>query len=218
MDIEEILQHGEEFRYMMLDRMRADCEYYLGNGGRHTKYLWGENEVDHIANMKALWKSFPEDGKPEWLSYEKIEEYEKKMCPEAILVERDYKGEHERFALTRDEFLSEYGEALRDNGLVQGLAWNTFALRPMVFISFREVTVGDDDWERFFADMEDGLAQGEIEEGNRAYIREDFFGELKKYLPVQAQSLEEKIQKAEKIGEKTGVRGLRPGARDLGRD
>ena len=31
--MDDILNKDEKFRYMLLDRMRTDCEYYLGNGG-----------------------------------------------------------------------------------------------------------------------------------------------------------------------------------------
>lgn len=31
---------NNEFQYKMLDRMKSDCEYYLGYGNRSTKYLW----------------------------------------------------------------------------------------------------------------------------------------------------------------------------------
>ena len=33
----------------------------------------------HIACMKALWLSFPTGKKPEWLGYEEIAVYEKRM-------------------------------------------------------------------------------------------------------------------------------------------
>ncbi len=73
--------HDETFPYRMLDRLRLDCEYYLGNGGRHAKHLWAtDNEREHIDIMKALWERLPEDGKPDWLPYEKILEYEEQMC------------------------------------------------------------------------------------------------------------------------------------------
>ncbi len=72
-------EHDETFRYQMLDRMRSDCEYYLGNGNRHSKHLWAGNEHNQILYMKALWNSFPEGEKPEWLSMEKICIYEKMM-------------------------------------------------------------------------------------------------------------------------------------------
>lgn len=87
MDIQGILKHDISFRYMLLDRLRTDCEYYLGNGNRFRGNLWANSEKEHIEYMKALWNSFPEDGKPEWLSFEKILEYEKQMVPEKISLD-----------------------------------------------------------------------------------------------------------------------------------
>ena len=74
-------------RYGLLGRMEADCEYFLGYGFRSYKYLWGKNVADHIFYMKALWNSFSQEQKPEWLSMEKIEAYEREMSknPEKAL-------------------------------------------------------------------------------------------------------------------------------------
>lgn len=69
----------DSFKYMLLDRMKQDCNYYLGNGNRLKKYLWANDEKEHIENMKALWNSFPDEEKPEWLTMEQIETYEKEM-------------------------------------------------------------------------------------------------------------------------------------------
>lgn len=74
-----ILQTDETFRYMLLDRMRIDCNYYLGNGDGHNKYLWGGDVKTQIAYMRALYDSFPNDKKPEWLSIEDIDNYQKEM-------------------------------------------------------------------------------------------------------------------------------------------
>lgn len=76
-----ILSKGwdNRFRYMLLDRMRIECEYFLGYGHRCEKHLWALNATDQIGYMKTLWESFPEDGKPEWLTMEQILDYEKKM-------------------------------------------------------------------------------------------------------------------------------------------
>lgn len=71
-----------EFNYMLLDRLRNDCEYFLGYGNRKTKHLWSGNVNDQIETMKELWNSFPEDMKPEWISMEDIENYEKLMKEE----------------------------------------------------------------------------------------------------------------------------------------
>ena len=64
---------------MLLGRMKSDCLYFLGNGGRCAKYLWSNSVERHIADMKALWTAFPVDGKPEWLSLKDIEHFEERM-------------------------------------------------------------------------------------------------------------------------------------------
>ena len=63
--------------YMMLDRMRTDCEYY--NSAEHYNNAHGSTIAETIADMKERWQKLPEDLKPEWLSWEKILEYEKKF-------------------------------------------------------------------------------------------------------------------------------------------
>ena len=81
-EIERIINQNPgnaSFKYMLLDRMKTDCNYFLGNGNRQEKDLWSNNVTEHIEDMKALWNSFTEDGKPEWLTMEQIEEFEKKM-------------------------------------------------------------------------------------------------------------------------------------------
>lgn len=71
-----------EFQYMMLGRLQSDCEYYLNNGNHCTGRLYHQDEKKQIAAMKELWNGFPEDAKPEWLSWAQILEYEKEMCGE----------------------------------------------------------------------------------------------------------------------------------------
>lgn len=66
-----------EFKYQLLDRLKSDCEYFLKAGNRNEKHLWAGNVDDQIAKMKELWNSLEE--KPEWLSMEDIENYEKEM-------------------------------------------------------------------------------------------------------------------------------------------
>ncbi|MBQ4121565.1 MAG: hypothetical protein IJD35_06080 [Clostridia bacterium] len=69
------------FEYQLLDRCKSDCEYFLGAGNGMVKYLWGGNVVDHIAKMRELYALLPE--KPEWLTLEKINEYETQMKAKA---------------------------------------------------------------------------------------------------------------------------------------
>ena len=71
---------GNEFQYQMLDRMRLDCEYFLGYGNRCTKDLWGKSVEKHIEAMRRIWNELIE--KPVWLSMEQIDEYERKMKEE----------------------------------------------------------------------------------------------------------------------------------------
>ena len=81
-DFSEYIQEKDEsFRYMLLSRMQSDCAYYLGNGRLYGPHLWAGNEKDQIEYMKILWNSFPEDQKPEWLSYEDILAYERRLEP-----------------------------------------------------------------------------------------------------------------------------------------
>ena len=102
MDFNDILRNDAEFRYRLLSRMQADCNYYLGYGNRHPKYLWAGSEKDQIECMKALWNSFPEDGKPEWLSFEAILDYEKQMVtPEKPPLAGQIKAAEEKVAATQ---------------------------------------------------------------------------------------------------------------------
>ena len=75
---------GEEFNYMLLGRLQMDCEYYLGCGSGDTKHLCYLTEQAHISKMKELHNGFPEDKKPEWLSFEQILKYEKAMIGSVV--------------------------------------------------------------------------------------------------------------------------------------
>lgn len=73
----ESIPRDYSFEYQLLDRLRSDCDYYLGAGGRSNKNLWAGSPEGQIAKMKELWNELPE--KPEWLSMEDIKTYEKEM-------------------------------------------------------------------------------------------------------------------------------------------
>lgn len=65
--------------YFLLSRLKADCEYFLGAGGRAEKHLWAGNVREQIAKMRELYDALPE--KPEWLTQEDIERYAQRMEP-----------------------------------------------------------------------------------------------------------------------------------------
>ena len=67
------------FQYMMLSRFQSDCEYYLGYGRRNPARLCGNTVNCHIAYMKQIWNSLPEDGKPDRLTWEQLLDYEHEM-------------------------------------------------------------------------------------------------------------------------------------------
>lgn len=69
----------EKGRYMFLSRMQQDCGYFL-DGHEYNKFLWAGNVEDQIKYMKWLYNSFPKNKKPEWISMEEIEDYEKRMA------------------------------------------------------------------------------------------------------------------------------------------
>lgn len=76
---DSVLRHSNEFKYHLLGRMQTDCNYFLGAGNRAEKFLWAGNVPEQIAYMRAIYNSFPDDKKPEWISLADIDEYEKKM-------------------------------------------------------------------------------------------------------------------------------------------
>ena len=63
---------------MLLDRLRADCDYFLGAGGRSEKHLWAGSVHAQIKKMRELYDALPE--KPEWLTTEAIDRYAAQMA------------------------------------------------------------------------------------------------------------------------------------------
>lgn len=67
------------FNYQMLDRLRSDCDYYLGNGNGNSKHLYYKDINKQIEEMKKIYNSFSDEDKPKWISLDKIEDYRNKM-------------------------------------------------------------------------------------------------------------------------------------------
>ena len=64
--------------YVLLDRLCADCDYFLGAGGRSEKHLWAGSVYAQIKKMRELYDALPE--KPEWLTTEAIDRYAEQMA------------------------------------------------------------------------------------------------------------------------------------------
>ena len=77
-----VLEHNQE--YQLLDRLRSDCEYFLGAGNRSEKHLWAGSVRAQIAKMRELYDTLLE--KPEWLTKEVIDDYAERMAPPYLVV------------------------------------------------------------------------------------------------------------------------------------
>ena len=70
-----------EDEYRLLSRLKSDCEYFLGTGARAEKHLWAGSVDEQIDKMRELYDLLPE--KPEWLSKQDIDNYERQMIKSA---------------------------------------------------------------------------------------------------------------------------------------
>lgn len=77
----------KEKQYQMLDRLRTDCEYFLGNGKANIEDLYYKNIDEQVEEMLKLWNSFNENEKPEWINADEIDNYRKEMKTRFNLVE-----------------------------------------------------------------------------------------------------------------------------------
>lgn len=94
--IQEIIKgSSNKYRYQLLSRLESDCKYYLGAGNRHSKHLWSGSVKDHIEDMTALYMSFRESDRPEWLTLEQIRAYGEAMAPGEKDDSGQYKDVHE---------------------------------------------------------------------------------------------------------------------------
>ena len=77
-----MLEHNPN--YQLLDRLRADCEYFLGAGNRAEKHLWAGSVYAQIVKMRELYDVLPQ--KPEWLTEKMIDDYADRMAPQYEVV------------------------------------------------------------------------------------------------------------------------------------
>ena len=84
----------------------------------------------------------------------------------AILVELDYKGCYERFALTEAEFKRFYPNTYQTLGCEE----DSVTLKPLVHIWSKKTRIGSENWINFFTDMSWGLPESDIKNGNLAYV------------------------------------------------
>ena len=73
------IRHEREIDYMMLDRLRTDCDYFLGNGNGYNGHLYYKDVNTQCNKMLELYNSFKNEDKPQWITVEQIEQYKKDM-------------------------------------------------------------------------------------------------------------------------------------------
>lgn len=109
-DFNRINENGSDnphqHKYMMLNRLQSDCDYFLGNGKGSEKVLYYDSVEEHISEMKKLWNEL--DIKPEWLSLEDIDDYEEKM------LNYSYESEDHNTIDDEDSEDSEYRKDIKD--------------------------------------------------------------------------------------------------------
>jgi len=75
-----------QFQYMMLGRLISDCRAFFGDGRedesadcryKNEGFIWGKDIKVLVTEVKKLWMQIPEDIKPEWMTWEEVEEFEK---------------------------------------------------------------------------------------------------------------------------------------------
>lgn len=101
----------KEFNYMLLDRLRDDCEYFLNYGNGYEPNLWAGDIDSQISKMKKLYNSFADDEKPEWITMDDINNYEKKM--KELKANKEKKTES-----TSEKRISKYKES--DGSVLRG--------------------------------------------------------------------------------------------------
>jgi NAD(P)H-flavin reductase len=62
---------------MLLSRLQADCEYYLGWGNRNELRLYYNTKEEHIKKMFEIYNEL--EIKPKWLKLKTIKKYAKNM-------------------------------------------------------------------------------------------------------------------------------------------
>lgn len=82
------MENEKASKYQLLDRLRTDCEYFLGAGKGCEKHLWAGSVSAQIEKMKELYNSFLPDEKPEWINMEKICDYDNQMTEIQCLKEK----------------------------------------------------------------------------------------------------------------------------------
>ena len=122
-------------QYRLLDRLCADCEYFLGAGQRAEKHLWAGSVDAQIEKMRELYAQLPE--KPDWISLEVINAYARRMAaPEP--VENTAEASPEETQILNEALDAHHGQidmlmqAVRGELTVGTIRYSIFEGRPHI--------------------------------------------------------------------------------------
>lgn len=87
-----------------------------------------------------------------------------------VIVELDYKGSYNRYALTLQEFIDEFDELIQKDMPRPTEQGDSYTLRPLVHMWYKLVEIGNSYWKKFFTDMAFELPESDIEKGNLAHL------------------------------------------------
>ncbi len=105
---------------------------------------------------------------------------EKIMQPrKAVIIEIDYKGSYERFALTPDEFADRFRGYILEGMSAPVPEGSTFTLRPLVHAWYMLTEVGSASWNEFFTEKASSLPESDMRSGNFARVSLDDMKSLK---------------------------------------
>lgn len=76
-EVTELRKNQLRNDYMMLKRLRSECDNYLCTGDVYNLYYRAVGS--QIDEMKRIYNSFSEEEKPEWINLDDIKDYEGKM-------------------------------------------------------------------------------------------------------------------------------------------
>ena len=122
-------------QYRLLDRLCADCEYFLGAGQRAEKHLWAGSVDAQIEKMRELYAQLPE--KPDWISLDIITAYARRMAvPEP--VENTAEASQEETQILDEALDAHHGQidmlmqAVRGELTVGTIRYSIFEGRPHI--------------------------------------------------------------------------------------
>ena len=91
----------------------------------------------------------------------------------AVIIEIDYKGSYERFALTPEEFSEVFKNYILEGMSEPAREGSTFTFRPLVHAWYMLTEVGSINWNEFFTEMACGLPESDVRSGNIARVSLD---------------------------------------------